>query len=149
MNRLGWAWLALCGAFAAHVFDENATGFLAVYNPTVEELRRRLGWWPMPTFEHNAWLWGLIAGVVLAFLLSPLAFRGARWWRPLAYFLAGVMLLNGLGHALFSILGRTVDPVRFPRPAPGFWSSPLLIASSVWLLRELRLTRRAYPKVKA
>ena len=81
MNRLGWAWLALCSAFAAHVFDENATGFLSVYNPTVTELRHRLGWWPMPTFEHGEWLWGLIAGVVLVFLLSPFAFRGASWWR--------------------------------------------------------------------
>ena len=140
MNRLGWAWVALCCAFAAHVFDENTTGFLSVYNPTVTELRHRLGWWPMPTLEYGEWLWGLIAGVVLVFLLSPFAFRGAGWWRPLAYFLAGVMLLNGLGHTLFTILGRTVESVRFARPAPGFWSSPFLIASSLWMFRELRLT---------
>jgi hypothetical protein len=112
----------------------------------VIEMRHRLGWWPMPTFEHGEWLWGLTAGVALTFLLSPLAFRGARAWRPLAYFLAGVMLLNGLGHTLFTILGRTVESVHFPRPAPGFWSSPLLIASALWMFWELRRTRKAPAK---
>jgi hypothetical protein len=146
MNRLGWAWLALCAAFAAHVFDENVTGFLSVYNPTVIEMRHRFAWFPMPTFEHGEWLWGLIAGVAVTFLLSPFAFSGARAWRPLGYFLAGVMLLNGLGHTLFTILGRTVESVRFPRPAPGFWSSPLLIASSLWMFWELRRTRKTPDK---
>ncbi len=124
MSRLGWAWLALCGAFATHVFDENATGFLSVYNPTVIEMRHRFAWFPMPTFEHGEWLRGLIGGVALVFLLSPFAFRGARWLRPLAYFLAGVMLLNGLGHTLFTIRGHTVQSVRFPRPAAGILVIP-------------------------
>jgi hypothetical protein len=146
MNRLGWAWIALCGAFAAHVFDENTTGFLSVYNPTVIEMRHRFGWFPMPTFEHGEWLAGLTVAVAATFLLSPLAFGGVRAWRPLAYFFAAVMLFNGLGHTLFTILGRTVESVHFPRPAPGFWSSPLLIASSLWMFWELRRTQKVPAK---
>jgi hypothetical protein len=52
------------------------------------------------------------------------------------------MLLNGLGHTLFTILGRTVEAVRFVRPAPGFYSSPLLLLTSIYLFRRLRQTRK-------
>jgi hypothetical protein len=53
------------------------------------------------------------------------------------------MFLNGMGHTLFSILGHTVPAVTFPRPAPGFYSSPLLFAASVWLMLRLRRTAGA------
>jgi len=56
---------------------------------------------------------------------------------------AGIMLLNGLGHTLFTILGRTVEAVRFARPAPGFYSSPALIGAAGWMLVRLWRTRRA------
>jgi hypothetical protein len=32
--------------------------------------------------------------------------------------------------------------VTFPRPAPGFYSSPFLFAASVWLMVRLRRTAR-------
>ena len=136
--RLGRAWLALCCGLALHVTDEALTGFLSVYNPTVLALRSRLGWWPMPTFGFREWLAGLIIFVVLIFLLSPLFFRGGRPIRPLAWIFAVLMIANGMGHTLGTIAGRTVASIHFPRPMPGFWSSPFLIAASVWVLVELR-----------
>lgn len=137
-SRLGWAWVLLCLAVAAHVTDEALTGFLSVYNPTVLALRARLPWWPMPTFDFRLWITGLIVAVAIGLALSPLAFRNVRWWRPLAYVLAALMLLNSLGHTLGTIFGRTVAEVRFPRPMPGFYSSPLLLAASIYLLIQLR-----------
>jgi hypothetical protein len=66
-----------------------------------------------------------------------------RGLRPLAYFYAGVMLLNGMGHTVFTVLGRTVASVPFPRPAPGFYSSPFLLITSIYLLMQLRASREA------
>ena len=142
-TRLGWAWVLLCLATGAHVTDEALTGFLFVYNPTVLALRARLPWWPMPTFEFRPWLVGLIVAVAVGLLLSPLAFRNARGFRPLAYFFAVMMLFNGLGHTLGTIFGQTVSEVRFPRPMPGFYSSPLLLAASIYLLVQLRRSAAA------
>jgi hypothetical protein len=141
-RKLGFAWVLLCAVFALHVLDEASTGFLAVYNPTVDALRERLGYWPMPNFEFRGWLTGLIVAVVVLFACSAFVFGGQRWIRPLFYFFAVVMLLNGLGHSYFTILGHTVSSVRFPRPAPGFYSSPFLLATSVYALIQLWRTRR-------
>src|ERR1700758_2415199 len=128
----GSPWLALCFAFALHIADEALTGFLGVYNPTVLAMRGRWSWFPMPTFEFREWLAGLIVVCLIPFCLTPLAVRGFRRLRPLAWFYAVIMLLNGLGHTLFTVLGRTVTSVRFSRPAPGFYSSPFLLAASLW-----------------
>lgn len=141
-SRLGESWVALCIALGIHVADEALTGFLAVYNPTVIVLRAQWSWFPMPTFQFRAWLAGLICAVVILLLLSPLFFRGARWIRPLGYFATFINILNALGHTLGTIMGRTVASVHFPRPAPGFYSSPLLFICSVWLLVELVRTKR-------
>ncbi|MBI3401061.1 MAG: hypothetical protein HY048_06545 [Acidobacteria bacterium] len=127
---------------ALHVTDEALTGFLSVYNPTVLALRARLGFWPMPTFEFREWLTGLILGILLLAALSPFAFRNVRWIRPIFYFCAVVAgVLNALGHTMATIFGHTVSIVRFPRPAPGFYSSPLLLIVSVYALAQLRRTR--------
>lgn len=142
-SGFGRAWFALTAAFAIHVLDEATTGFLNVYNLTVTAMRARFGWFPMPTFEFREWLVGLIAGVVLCFVLTPMAARNVRWLRPLARFYAFVMFLNGMGHTVFTILGRTVATVTFPRPAPGFYSSPLLLIGSVWLIVRLWKTAPA------
>jgi hypothetical protein len=136
----GGAWFALCVAFALHILDEATTGFLAVYNPTVTILRQRWSWFPMPTFEYREWLTGLILVCGILFCLTPVAARGMRGLRPLAWFYAGIMFLNALGHTLFSIVGRTVPSVTFPRPAPGFYSSPFLFVASVWLMARLQRT---------
>jgi len=136
----GSAWFALCVAFALHILDEASTGFLAVYNPTVTILRERWNWFPMPTFEFREWLGALIVACGLLFCLTPVAARGMRGLRPLAWFYAVIMFLNGLGHTLFSILGHTVTSVTFPRPAPGSYSSPFLFGASLWLMFRLRRT---------
>jgi len=142
-NDFGLPWVLLCLAFCAHVADEALTGFLDVYNPTVVAMRAALSWFPMPTFEYREWLIGLIVANVILLALTPLAYRNARRLRPLAYFYAGVMLLNGMGHTIFTVLGRTVPSVHFSRPAPGFYSSPFLLITSVYLFLRLRASRNA------
>jgi hypothetical protein len=93
----------------------------------------------MPTFSFGVWLGGLIAAVLMAFAVSPLFFRGGGSLRVPAYFVAALIGVgNGLGHTVASILGHTAPEVRFARPAPGFYSSPLLIAAAVWMIVELR-----------
>jgi hypothetical protein len=88
---------------------------------------------------------GLIVANLVLLALTPFAYRNARGLRPLAYFYAGVMLLNGMGHTIFTVLGRTVPSVHFSRPAPGFYSSPFLLITSIYLFLRLR----ASPKTKA
>lgn len=139
-RKLGFAWTALCASLGLHVFDEASTGFLSVYNPTVAAMRQRISFFPMPTFEYREWLTGLIAGTTILFALSPFMFCGARWIRPLAYMFAVVMLLNGCAHTAGTIFGRTVDSVRFPRPMPGFYSSPVVLMASIYMLIQLRRT---------
>ena len=141
-NNFGLAWLLLCLAFCAHVADEALTGFLDVYNPTVTAMRARFNWFPMPTFEYREWLIGLIVANLILLALTPLAYRNARGLRPLAYFFAGIMLLNGMGHTIFTALGRTVPSVHFSRPAPGFYSSPFLLITSIYLFLRLRTSRK-------
>jgi len=141
-GNFGLAWLLLCLAFCAHVADEALTGFLNVYNPTVIAMRDRLAWFPMPTFEYRQWLVGLIVANLVLLALTPFAFRNVSGLRPLAYFYAGVMLLNGMGHTVFTVLGRTVPSVQFPRAAPGFYSSPFLFITSVYLFMRLRASRK-------
>lgn len=138
--KLGLGWVGLAVAIGVHVTDEALTGFLSVYNPTVIEARHRWSWFPMPTFTFGTWLAGLIAAVILLLLLSPLAFRGVRWIRPVAYVLSTLMILNAMGHTLATIAGRTFEFVQFSRPAPGFYSSPLLLIASIYLLVQLRRT---------
>jgi len=124
--EFGRAWLALAIALALHVVDEALTDFLAVYNPTVLTVRARLPWIPLPTFSFRVWIVGLAAGIILLFLLSPLAFHGSRSIVLVAVPLSILMIGNGLGHVGASIFKR-----RF---MPGVYSSPFLIAASVLVL---------------
>ena len=141
-SRLGWAWILFCLSLAAHVTDEALTGFLPVYNPTVLAMRAKLGFWPMPTFEYREWLTGLILGILLLLALSPFVFRNARWIRPILYLVViAAGIFNALGHMVATVFGQTVSAVRFPRPAPGFYSSPLLLAASVYVLVQLGKTQ--------
>jgi hypothetical protein len=144
----GTAWFLLCLAFCAHVADEALTGFLPIYNATVLAMRSQYKWFPMPTFEFRDWLTGLIIANIVLLLLTPFAFRNAAWLRPLAYLHAIVHLLNGTGHTLATIFGQTVSTIQFARPAPGFYSSPLLFAGSIYLLIRLRATRRSQSQAR-
>jgi hypothetical protein len=141
IHRLGIAWILFCCALALHVTDEALTGFLSVYNPTVLALRQQLGFWPMPTFTFQLWLTLLIMGILVLLTLSPLFFRNVPWVRPVAYFCAVVVgIFNAVGHTVATIFGQTVSSVTFPRPAPGFYSSPFLFATACFLLVQLRRT---------
>jgi len=132
--RFGRAWLALAAALALHVTDEALTNFLSVYNPTVLAVRSRFPWIPLPTFSFRMWIAGLAAGIAILFLLSPVAFRGAKWLTVVAVPFSVLMIGNGLGH-----IGSSV---YFGRFMPGVYSSPILIAASLWaLVSALRLLR--------
>jgi hypothetical protein len=132
------AWLWLVTALALHVVDEAVTGFLDVYNPTVRTLREDLGWFPMPEFRFDVWATGLAALVLGLALLAPLIDRGSRAVRMAAVIFAALMVLNGSTHLAGTVAGRTVATVRFERPMPGSWSSPLLIGAAVFYLVRAR-----------
>jgi hypothetical protein len=135
--QLFWAWISLCLALALHVADEALTGFLSVYNPTVMALRQRRHWLHLPIYTFRAWLTGLVVVNVLLLCLSVFVLRGARWMRPICYGFAFIMLANSVVHILGTIRGRTIASIRFPRPMPGFYSSPIVLLASVYLLCEL------------
>ena len=141
MTRVRNAWLGLVAALALHVVDEASTGFLGVYNPTVRALRLRMGWFPMPEFRFDVWIAGLAALVLALVLLTPLVDRGRHAMRIATTAFAGFMVLNGAAHILGTVAGRTVATVRFERPMPGFWSSPLLIAAAVLFLARAHRPR--------
>jgi len=132
--RFGRAWLALAAALALHVTDEALTHFLSFYNPTVQAIRERLPWLPLPTFSFGVWIAGLAAGIALLFALSPLAYRGNCWIARVAVPLSVIMIANALAHIGASIY--------FSRFMPGVFSSPVLLTVSVvTLLCALRLHR--------
>ena len=89
---------------------------------------------PLQIVTFPGRLGGLVLLVAVLFALSPLVFRGARWWRPVSYFLGVVMTANALGHFGASIALR--------RLAPGVLSSPVLLVAASALLIS---TRRARP----
>ncbi len=120
------AWVALAIALGLHVADEALTGFLPVYNGIVWEFRARHPWAPLPTFTFPVWLGGLILGVLLLMALTPIVSRGAAWIRVASVVLAVIMTGNALGHLAAS--------VYWGRPAPGAYSSPVLLAAAVALL---------------
>jgi hypothetical protein len=137
----GLAWLFLCSAFGLHVWDEAAHDFLSYYNATVLTLYGHFSWFPRMDMTFREWLTALIAAVAICMALTPFAFRNARWLRPLAYLFALIQFLNGVGHVMAQILGRTVPSVHFEGISPGFYTSPLLLAAPIYLFRRLRRTR--------
>jgi len=149
-KKVANAWLLLAAVIALHVTDEAATGFLSVYNPTVIELRQYFPWFPVPfpVFSFAAWLGGLALAILLMVFCTPLILKGVRWVRPAAYFVGVLMVLNGILHIAGTIAGRTFADVTFPRPMPGFYSSPFLIAAAfflLWRLRDSSRTRTSPP----
>lgn len=123
--RFGFAWVLLSVALMLHVTDEAVTDFLSVYNPAVQAIRKRVPFVPLPTFTFRVWLAGLCLGILVAVGLSFLAFRGGRLALILAYPVAILMFVNGVGHIVLSLYRR--------RLMPGTYSSPILVAASVYL----------------
>jgi hypothetical protein len=141
--RLWMTLVRLNGRLRAACPRRSFDGFLKAYNPTVSAGALRLV--PHAHVRISRGLVGLIAGVAPCFALTPLAARNARWLRPLAWFYALVMFFKGLGHTAVTILGHTVASVPVARPAPGFYSSPLLFIGSVWLMVRLWKTASRSP----
>jgi hypothetical protein len=123
--RFGLAWVLLTVALVVHVTDEALTDFLSVYNPAVQAIRRRVPFVPLPMFTFRVWLAGLCLGILVAVGLSFLAFRGGQLALVLAYPVAILMFGNGVGHIVLSLYRR--------RLMPGTYSSPILVAASVYL----------------
>jgi uncharacterized protein with HXXEE motif len=132
--KFGWGWIALTMALALHVTDEALTNFLSVYNPAVLAIRRRVPFLPLPTFTFRVWLSGLVLGILLLLVLSPFAFRAARWIMFAACVLGFFMIANGLQHIAGSIY--------MGRPMPGVYSSPLLLMCSIYLLLSVHYRKR-------
>jgi len=130
--QFGSAWLALCAAFGIHVVDEALTDFLSVYNPMVRAVRARFPFLPLPTFTFRVWLTGLVLAVVALASLTPFAFRGAAWMRPVAYAFGLIMAGNGLLHLVGSAYTR--------KAMPGTYSAPLILAAAIYLLASVALT---------
>ena len=133
MVHFGPAWVTLCVAFGIHVVDEALTDFLSVYNPMVRAVRARFPFLPLPTFTFRVWLAGLVLAVVVLASLSPFAFWGAGWMRPIAYAFGIVMTGNGLLHLAGSVYMR--------KAMPGLYSAPLLLAAAVYLLVSVPVSR--------
>lgn len=134
--KLARAWGAMAWAILIHVLDEAWNNFLVVYNPTAIALTDRFSWLPLPIFQFEYWLGGLLLAVIVLSALKPVARRGSAPIVLAARILAVLMALNCIGHIALTIAGRTPTGMEFTRPMPGFWSSPVLIAASIWLWRE-------------
>lgn len=120
------AWLLMVSALALHVLDEAIFGFLDFYNPMVLSMRQLTGFFPMPIFPFNIWLGGLIIAVVIFFMLTFIVKRGGTIIRIFTTLLGIIMLANGLGHMIGSIFYGDL--------IPGFWSSPLLLITAVYVV---------------
>lgn len=126
-------------ALALHVADEALTGFLPLYNSIVLEIRDSYSFIPLPTFTFRIWLGGLILAVLILFLLSPLVFAGRTPLRYLSYVLSVIMIFNGFGHIGASLYWGI--------PAPGVYSSPILLVAAVALLVTTIQAHREHSKV--
>ena len=123
------AWILLTLALAVHVTDEALTGFLSVYNPTVLAIREQIPWLPLPVFTFRVWLTLLILGIIALLVMSRWVLRGSRWTIYASYpFALMIGLANGCGHIAGSLYRRAW--------MPGVYSSPLLLAASIYLLVE-------------
>ncbi len=132
--RHGLAWVGLSLALALHVTDEALNDFLGFYNPMVRRIREEVPLLPLPTFEFEWWLAGLILAVAVSLVASTFAFRGRRWTIVASYIYGGAMCLNALGHFGGSIVNH--------RWMPGVLSSPVLLAAAVLMIvRALELRR--------
>lgn len=127
-SRNATVWLLMVAAVAIHVTDEALTGFLPLYNAQVNALRARLGVFPAPTFTFGTWIAGLVLAIAIGAALTPRVARGGRTMRIVCSTVAALMIANACGHLLGSMY--------FGRLLPGAWSSPVLLVTSVWMLKR-------------
>jgi len=142
-SRLAFAWILQCAVLAVHIWDAAVHDFLGYYNATVLTLYGHFSYFPRLDWERRNWLEFPIALDLLLFALTPLVYRNLRWTRYLAYALSVAGFLVAIGQILLTIRGGTVPSVKFDGTSPGFYSSPILLFSSLYLLRNLQPTIRA------
>ena len=128
-RRWGMAWVLLTASLAVHVLDEAVNDFLGFYNPAVLSIRASFPWLPLPVFRFATWLSLLIFAVVALLLLSVLVFRGKWGMKPVAYMYGGLMVANALLHGFLALW--------YGQFLAGAWSSPLLLACSLYLLKSI------------
>jgi hypothetical protein len=137
-GRLTAAWTTLTIAFALHVWDEAAHGFLAMYTPVAAAIRARLGGFPLPPdYTRTSWLLTLGCIIAVLFALLPGVRRRGEWVVPAAYAYATVQLLNAVAHTMISIAARRVTA--------GTWTAPLLFVPAWWLAREAHAAAKSRP----
>jgi hypothetical protein len=125
-NKSGVAWILMISAVCVHVFDEAVTDFLPFYNGLALNLRESLGFSLLPTFSFEVWLGGLILGIIVCFAITPLVNSGGRLIQTLVVLLGMLMVANALAHMAGSAyIGRLL---------PGFWSSPFLLVTAVFVV---------------
>jgi hypothetical protein len=134
IGNIGLAWLLFSIAFAVHTCDEAVHDFSGYYNSTVLALYGHFSWFPRIDLTFHAWLTTLVVANLLVLALTPYAFRGVAWLRPLAYILAVIGMASSVGHILATIRGKTVPSVLFESVSPGFYTSPFVLLSSAYLL---------------
>ncbi|MFC1564256.1 HXXEE domain-containing protein [candidate division KSB1 bacterium] len=125
-NRNILAWLSMVTLLAFHVFDETVNDFLPWYNQNVLNMREQFGFFPAPKFSFEVWLGGLIGAVVIACLLTLIVAKGGKIIRIVTTILGILMVLNALIH-----IGGSVYTGRM---LPGTWSSPFLLAASIFVV---------------
>jgi hypothetical protein len=124
----GFAWTSLCLAFAVQLVEIAADRRFEV--PASGHAAESQAWLAAAGSTGRTWL-APLAGTVAALLaLSPLALRGERRLRPVAWAFAAVILADAAAHLIGSLV--------LWRRLPGVLSVPWLAATAMWLIDALR-----------
>ena len=137
----GLAWLIFCFAFALHWADQVRHDFIGYYNATALSLYGHYSWFPRIDISPRVWLACMGATAVLWVVLSPFAFKNIRWMRMLAAVVAAVQFLEGFGVIAATLRGGTVPSVHFEGVAPGFYTAPLVLLASCYLVWSLKVSK--------
>jgi hypothetical protein len=141
-RRFGVAWLVFAAAISLHVVDEASHNFLSVYNPSVQAIRARLPFLPLPTFTFRVWLATLAIGITVFLCFAPFAFRGGRRIRA-----AGVVI--GLVPGILNASLHIGSSIYYHRWMPGVYSSPILLVAAIVLLVGARDASKVADQIPA
>ncbi len=116
----------MLSVLAIHVIDEALTGFLPFYNKLILDQRQKFGFFPMPTLTFDIWLGGILLLLCVAFALIPVVRRGGKFIRIVYTTIGILMVLNAGAHLIGSLYTGSL--------LPGFWSSPFLFITAVFVV---------------
>lgn len=128
----GFAWTSVCLALAVQVAEVVADGRFAI--PASGHTTPSLPWLAATGLTERTWLMLLAGTAVTLLALSPLALRGERRLRPVAWAFAAVILADVAAHLIGSLV--------LWRRLPGVLSVPWLAATAMWLIGTLRRSSR-------